>query len=125
MKINVPGLLGDDALREQLKQFANEKNIEQAAAPLPSGAVEMADKVQRDFLSQPGSVLSMAAAVAPAPFSPLLQTAALGMRDAPAQQRDPVLAAQDTAIDVRSDILAGAVDKLTPDFISEIGNMTD
>lgn len=125
MKINVPGLLSDDALREQLKRFANEKNIEQAAAPLPSGAVEMADKVQNDFLSQPGSVLSLTAAVAPTPLSPLLQTAAAGMRDAPTRQRDPVLAAQNTAIDVRSDILAGAVDKLTPDFISELGNMTD
>lgn len=122
--INVPGLLSDSALQEQLKQLASEMNTQQAAAPMPSSAVEMADKIQNQFLNVPKQVLTKAAPLAAGPLAPLAQAAiSAGTRPAPAPQ-DPALTAQDEAIDVRSDILASGVDAVTPNFLTDIGTLS-
>jgi len=83
--IQVPGILSDDALQEQLKQFANSKNALQDAAPPPNSAVDFADKIQSEFLDKKAPAIR-------APQAPPAVT--------PERQK------QDKAIDVRSNVLS-------------------
>lgn len=99
-RINIPGVLSDDALQEQLKQFASGKNALQAAAPPPNSAVEFSSKIQNDFLSKPTALARTAAPFA-GPLGPLISGAASAY-DAGLPQRS----AQTEAVDVRSDILS-------------------
>lgn len=100
--IRVPGLLSDDALQEQLKQYKN--NFNGGATAPPTGAVEMADRVQREFFDAPvRNTLAMASALTPTPLSVPLRLASSVSPDAltAAKPVDP----QQRAIDLRSDIL--------------------
>lgn len=99
--IRVPGLLSDDALQEQLKIYKD--NFNGGATAPPTGAVEMADRVQSEFFDAPvRNTLAMASAVAPTPLSVPLRLASSVAPDAiTASQPD----AQQRAIDLRSDIL--------------------
>lgn len=69
--IRVPGLLSDDALNEQLKQFANGQNasIKQAT---PSSAVAMADRVKSEYLDAPTRATIKAAAPLAGPAGPIM-----------------------------------------------------
>lgn len=59
-KITVPGLLGQDALQEQLKQFGESQKSTQQAAPPPDAAVELADRVATEYLSVPSARIAAA-----------------------------------------------------------------
>lgn len=97
--IRVPGLLTDDAMQEQLKQF-KQSGLNGGATPVPDGAVELADRVTNEFLDSPmRNLLKTAAAAAPTPIS-TPANAALALTN-PAKP-DP----QQQAIDLRSDIMA-------------------
>lgn len=120
-RINVPGLLSDDAIQEQLKQFASEKNITQAAAPMPSGAVEAVDTIQKEYLDIPAKALRRAATLPLGPLAPLAQGV---MNTGEKASVDPDLAAQNQAMEVRSDILTEAVDAVTPDAIGNVGTLS-
>lgn len=97
--IRVPGLLTDDAMQEQLKQF-KQSGLNGGATPVPDGAVELADRVTNEFLDSPmRNLLKTAAAAAPTPIS-TPANAALSLTN-PAKP-DP----QQQAIDLRSDIMA-------------------
>lgn len=50
--VQVPGLLGDDALQEQLKLLARQQTAD-AQAVAPSSAVEMSQKIAQDFVVDP------------------------------------------------------------------------
>jgi hypothetical protein len=101
--IRVPGLLSDDALQEQLKQF----KANAGSTPVPTSAVDMADRVQSQFFDAPiKNTLKLAAPLA-GPLSPALSLAASASPDAliagsGAKTVDP----QQRALDVRSDILS-------------------
>lgn len=106
--IRVPGLLSDDALQEQLKQFKS--NFNGGASQAPSSAVEMADRVQREFLDAPmQQTLKLASGIAPAPVSSMLNLASSVAPGAMPAARDP----QQRAVDVRSDILSKNVGGLS------------
>lgn len=106
--IQVPGLLPDDALREQLKQFTNQQKDRQGAAPPPSSAVDFTQRIQREFLDQP--VRSVIRAQ-PAGIGRLTEALATSVSAASmqAQGRSEAAerrAAQDRAIDLRSRYLS-------------------
>lgn len=106
--IRVPGLLSDDALQEQLKQFKN--NFNGGATQAPSSAVEMADRVQSEFLDAPMQrTLRMVSGIAPAPVSSMLNLASSVAPGAMPAAQDP----QQRAVDVRSDILSENVGGLS------------
>lgn len=50
--VQVPGLLGDDALQEQLKALAQQQTSD-ARAVAPTSAVEMSQKIAQDFVVDP------------------------------------------------------------------------
>lgn len=50
--VQVPGLLGDDALQEQLKALAQQQTTD-ARAVAPTSAVEMSQKIAQDFVVDP------------------------------------------------------------------------
>jgi len=122
-KLNVPGLLGDDALNESLKQFAAQGNAEQAAAPPPSSAVDMADKIQNDYLKAPTP--SMRGAVTAALPGPLGQLAGAVGDVATMEPPGPApVDPQQRAIDVRSDILASIPAPRPLSWLAEQGALT-
>ena len=61
-KINVPGLLSDEALQEQLKQFGDQAKAQVQAAPPPTAAFDFADRVTEQYLSQPAPTMRAPAA---------------------------------------------------------------
>lgn len=81
--IRVPGLLDDAAMQEQLKVF--KQGVSDGAAPVPSSAVDMADRIQSEFYDTPVAQTRRAAPSATSGAAP-----------------DP----QQRAVDVRSDILS-------------------
>lgn len=104
-KLNVPGLMTDDAINESLKQFASQGNALQTAAPPPSSAVDMADKIQNDYLKAPTpSMRGAVTAALPGPLG-LLAGAVGDVANAGAPPPAPV-DPQQRAVDVRSDILS-------------------
>lgn len=52
-RLKVPGVFTDEAFQERLKQFSDQQKSAQQAAPPPNSAFDMADKIQRDFLTSP------------------------------------------------------------------------
>lgn len=106
-KLNVPGLLGDDAINESLKQFAAAGNATQAAAPPPSSAVDMVDRIQREYLSKPAEYAKVGMrALSPVPIGPVMD--AFGGGAAPQPAGPAPVDPQQRAVDVRSDILSDA-----------------
>jgi hypothetical protein len=98
--IRVPGLLSDEALQEQLKQY--KQNFNGGATQAPSSAVEMSNKVQSEFFDAPvRNTLALASGIAPAPVAPALNLLSSVSPGAVAAA-DP----QQRAVDVRSDILS-------------------
>ena len=67
----VPGLLTDDALAEQMKQFTQAQNAQAQAAPPPDAAVEFADRIQSEYLSAPARRIKTLAPAA-GPLGPLI-----------------------------------------------------
>lgn len=107
--IRVPGLLTDEALQEQMKQFTAAQNATQKAAPPPTSAVEFSERIQSEYL---GNGAGIAKALAPAPLQPMMAalqagTSLGGTRTAPPV--DP----QQRSVDVRSDILSEAAAGIT------------
>lgn len=98
--IRVPGLLSDDAMQEQLKQF-KQGGVNGATSPVPDAAVEMSDRVQSEYFDQPVS----AAIKALAPLAPGIGTAASAAASLVSPTK-PKVDPQQEAIDVRSDILS-------------------
>ena len=105
-KLNVPGLMGDDALNESLKQFSAAGNATQSAAPPPTSAVDMVDRIQKEYLDKPTPSIRGAAAALPGPLGVL----ASGIGDvATAAPPGPApVDPQQRAVDVRSNILSDA-----------------
>lgn len=103
----VPGLLDDEALQQQLKQYTKQQNDAAAQGP-PPAALGMADTIQRNYIDRPlDRALKLTSALAPAPLGPAMRAvgalaSAGGGRGQQQQQLDP----QQQAIDVRSDILS-------------------
>lgn len=69
-KLSVPGLLDDTALQEQLKQFGDSRNAEHKAAPPPTAAFDMADRVSREYIGVPSARAAREAPKSPVPRSP-------------------------------------------------------
>src|SRR5690606_11539559 len=107
--VKVPGLLTDDALQEQLKQFQNQQNATQKAAPMPSSAVDAVPQVMRQWVDNPISrTLRATSALSPGPMKGLMSLggAAAGMRElGPEAVRN---AERNQRIDDRSDIAANS-----------------
>lgn len=100
--IRVPGLLSDEALQEQLK--LQKQNFNGGAEQAPTGALEMADRVQSEFFDAPVRNTIRAMAPLAGPLNPALQLAAsVKLPDAIST---PQVDAQQRAVDVRSDILS-------------------
>lgn len=101
--VRVPGLLNDTALQEQLKLFTEQQNRVSTQGP-PPAAVEMAGKIQSDYIDRPlQSAMKTAAAVLPAPVGPAAQALTnLSNRGNSAEEIDE----QQKLIDMRSDILS-------------------
>lgn len=114
-KLNVPGLMGDDALNESLKQFAAGQNALQGAAPPPDSAVDMVDKIQNEYLKAPAAPsLRGVTAALPGPLGLLAGSVgdvANGQAPGPAPV-DP----QQRAVDVRSNILSDAAAAIPAPF---------
>ena len=102
--IRVPGLLSDEAMQEQLKQF-KASGVNGGASQAPSSAVEMAGRVQSEFFDNPVRSAIKAAAPLAGPLSPVVATAARLAPDVLSSAPAPV-DPQQRAIDVRSDILS-------------------
>lgn len=113
-KIQVPGLLSDDALQEQLKQFADVKNAQQDAAPPPSSAVDFSARIQSEYLDSPMRAATQSASVLlPGPLGPLtniLSSGVSGLATQAGPQRSERLQGQDRAIDLRSSYLQDMLD---------------
>jgi hypothetical protein len=52
MRSRVPGLLGDDALQQQLEIFSKQQRDTQEAAPAPNSAVDFAEGIKKKFLDE-------------------------------------------------------------------------
>lgn len=103
-QVRVPGLLSDDALREQLSQVATAQNDQVAPA---TSAVDFARKVKSEYLDQPmASAIKSAGALAPAPIANLTGALSSGVSALATAPSDKI-AAQNSAMKVRSDILTG------------------
>lgn len=101
--VNVPGLLSDTALQEQMKLFTEQQNRVSTQGP-PPAAVEMAGKIQSEYIDRPlQSAMKTAAAVLPAPIGPAAQAVTnLSNRGNSSEEIDE----QQRLIDMRSDILS-------------------
>jgi len=108
-RIDVPGVLSDDALQEQLKQFAKNKNLDQNAAPPPDSAVDFADRIQREYLDKPTPLIRSAPAALPGPLGVLG-----GALSTASQAGPPPPDRQAQAIDARSNILSDAMSAVPP-----------
>lgn len=101
----VPGLLDDEALQQQLKQYTEQQNDAAAQGP-PPAALGMADTIQRNYIDRPlNRALKLTSALAPAPLGPAMR--AVGTLASAGGGREPQqIDLQQQAIDVRSDILS-------------------
>jgi hypothetical protein len=109
-KLNVPGLMGDDALNESLKQFASQGNAAVNAAPPPSSAVDMVDRIQKEYLDKPSPSIRGATAALPGPLGVLAGAVGDVAGGGPAAPAGPApVDPQQRAVDVRSDILASTI----------------
>lgn len=70
---NVPGILSDEALQEQLKQFRDQGNATLRSSPPPTSALEKADRIRTEWVDTPlQRTLRSTAAFAPAPLAGVL-----------------------------------------------------
>lgn len=74
-KTLVPGLLTDEALQEQLKQFTQQQNAT-IKQDTPTSAVSMAQRVQSEYFDAPVRATIKAAAPLAGPLGPLMDTLA-------------------------------------------------
>lgn len=102
--MRVPGLLPDDALQEQLRQFTSNAKDVAGSAPAPGAAFDLADRVRTEYLDAPmrSSIRTQQGMTrTSAPSSRMFSSTSLYTQD-PFSQPDP----QQRRMDFRSGVLA-------------------